>query len=188
MPTQANETIVVLKPPRATIDVVRAARKNGWRHQQRIDPTEQRLYEEIYTVPGTDTVVRVIDDHFVQIIYVALQGKDRDAVETSLRQQVETLDDAAVDALVGSTIPKERAIGIRILGAVAGDTADPRTVEVFKKATRDTAPEVFKALTAAVGRAAWSELWPVVDELVKTGKPEASDLQKAYQARGPARP
>jgi hypothetical protein len=84
-----------------------------------------------------------------------------------------------------SNSPVERASAIRILGALAGYTADASTVELFSKAAKDSSPEVFKALTASVGRAAWPELWPVVHELAKTGKPEADDLVKAYQARVP---
>jgi hypothetical protein len=180
-----NETLVVLKPPRATIDVVRAARKNNWRHVKRIDPGERRFYEEIYEVPDTGTVVRVIDDHFVQIIYVALQGEGRQQVESTLRKQVETLEDTAIDALLKSQNPKDRATGIRILGAIAPDIADNRITEAFSKALEDKSPEVFKALIAAVGRAAWPELWPIVDDLAKTGKPEAEDLQKAYERHIP---
>jgi hypothetical protein len=185
MATQKNETLVVLKPPRATIDVVRLARKLKWEHKQRIDPGERRFYEEVYEVPGSGTVVRIIDDHFVQIIYVAIEGSGRKDVEAAIRKEVQTLDDSAIAALVKSDNAKERATGIRILGAIAPDTADKGTVAAFKAAADDDSADVFKALTAAVGRAAWPELWPVVDKLAATGKAEGKDLAKAYEARVP---
>jgi NTP pyrophosphatase (non-canonical NTP hydrolase) len=177
-----DEILVVLKPPRATIDVVRVAGRRRWNHRQRILPTERRLYEEIYEVAETGTIVRVIDDHFMQIIFVALQGNGRDVVESVLRKEIETLDDAAIEALLRSEKPKDRATGIRVLAAIAPDTAEPKIVKAFAKAAKDPALEVFQALVEAVGRAAWPELWPVLDELVKTGKAEAEDLKNAARA------
>jgi hypothetical protein len=180
-----DETLVVLKPPRATIDVVEVAKQNHWRHIQRILPGNRRFYEEIYQVTASNTVVRVIDDAAVQIIFVALQGEGRKEVESKLRREIETLDEAAILALLDSKNPKDRATGLRILGAVAPDRADMKTVAAFAKAAKDGAPGVFKALIAAVGRAAWPELWPIVDELAKSKEPEAKELKSAYEAHIP---
>jgi hypothetical protein len=60
---------------------------------------------------------------------------------------------------------------------------DKSTVAAFKAAADDDSAEVFKALTAAVGRVAWPEPWPVVDKLAETGKAEGKDLAKAHEAR-----
>jgi len=179
MTTDRNETLVVLKPPRATISVVRTARAHKWRHVQRIDPGERRLYEEIFEVSDTGTVVRVIDDHFVQIVFVALTGDGREQAESILRAEIETLDDAAIDGLLTSDQAEQRATGVRILGAIAPDTADRRTLDAFTRAAADRSAEVLDALIAAVGRAAWPELWPVVDEIA-TRNAEAEELAKAY--------
>jgi hypothetical protein len=132
-----------------------------------------------------EAVVRVIDDHFAEIIFVAIQGRGRSEVEAVIRKEVETLDRKAIDALLKSERPKDRATGIRILAAVAPDVADPQIVSAFSAAAKDSAPEVLHALVDAVSRAAWPELWPVVEELASTGMPEAQDLRKAAQAHLP---
>ncbi len=173
MSRQSGRSTQTLTARRATISVVRVARAHQWRHVQRILPAERRLYEEIYEVPATGTVVRVIDDHFVQIIFVAIQGNGGDEVEAILHREIETLDKAAIDALLTSEKPKDRATGIRILAAIAPDTADPKTVEAFSKAAKDPSPEVFKALVDAVSRTAWPELWPIVEELARSGRPRS---------------
>src|SRR5882757_2217965 len=141
-----DETLVVLKPPNATIDVVEVADRHHWRPRQRILPAERRLYEEIYEVPSSGTIVRIIDDGFAGAIFVALQGPGRSEVETIIRQEVETLDEKAIAALLRSNKPKDRATGLRILGAIAPDVADAETVKVFSAAAKDSAPEVVAAL------------------------------------------
>src|SRR5688500_8912220 len=106
MAARDDETLVVLKPPHATIDVVEVAERHHWHHRQRILPAERRLYEEIYEVPATGTIVRVIDDHFAEIIFVAIQGRSRFEVEAIIRKEVKTLDRKAIDALLKSARPE----------------------------------------------------------------------------------
>jgi hypothetical protein len=171
-----DETIIVLKPPHATISVIKVAEKHHWRYRQQILPAERRLYEEIYEVPSSGTIVRIIDDHFVMIVFVALEGPGRSEVEAIIRQEVETLDDKSIAVLLKSNKPKDRATGLRILGAIAPDVADPNTVKVFSEAAKDRAPEVVAALMDAVSRASWPELWPVIEELAKADTPEAKVL------------
>ena len=174
-----DETLVVLKPPHATISVIKVAERHHWRYRQQILPAERRLYQEIYEVPSSGTIVRIIDDHFVMIIFVVLEGPGRAEVEALIRQEVETLDDKSIASLVASNKPKDRATGLRILGAIAPDVADPNTVKVFSEAAKDKTPEVVAALMDAVSRAAWPELWPVIEELAKAGTPEAKELYES---------
>jgi hypothetical protein len=171
-----DETLVVLKPPQATISVIDVADRHHWQHLKQYLPAERRVYEEIYGVPSTGTIVRIIDDHFAGAIFVAIQGPGQSDVEAIIREEVETLDDKAIAALIRSKKPKDRAIGIRSLAVLGPLVADPETVKVFSAAAKDSAPEVIDALMDAVSRLSWPELWPVIDELAKAGTPEAKVL------------
>jgi hypothetical protein len=49
--------------------------------------------------------------------------------------------------------------------------------------------QVRSALIESVGRAAWKELWPVVEELAASGDPDARILKESYErhlGRNPA--
>src|SRR6266571_7431760 len=160
-----DESYVILHPDRATIDVVEVAEQNSWRHAQTFQPAEKRLYEEIYEVPGDNTVVRVIDDHFVQVVFVVSRGQSREKAAALVLSSVESLDEATLWRWLGSDKPRERAYAIRALAAISPNEADSRWVEAFKRAACDKTPEARRGLIGALGRAAWPELWPIVDEL-----------------------
>ena len=74
---------------------------------------------------------------------------------------------------------------LRAFAAISDKAADPRVVALYTKAVKDEHPAVRAALIEAVGRAAWPELWPVVDELTGSGTAEAAVLKQSYEKHIP---
>lgn len=58
-------------------------------------------------------------------------------------------------------------------------------VALYQEALKDPHPVVRTALVDSVGRAAWSELWPVVDALAASGNAEFKVLREAYEKHLP---
>jgi hypothetical protein len=81
------------------------------------------------------------------------------------------VEDPALWQWTESADPKERSFALRAFAATLDKIANPRVVALYTKAIKDETPEVRAALLESVGRAAWLELWPVVDELAKSALP-----------------
>lgn len=180
-----TKTHVIFKPLASLLEVIDVAEENHWEEVQRFKRGERQLQEVIYELPDGKTVLRGIDDHFVIVTYAVITGPNGAEVEQRLRKGGEALEEATLWQWTQSEDPEERAFALRAFAAISQKTADPRVVALFQRMLEDGHPDVRKALVLSVGRAAWPELWPVVDELAKSGTPEATTLKEGYEIHLP---
>jgi hypothetical protein len=186
MPMSEPKIRVVFRPPAATLLAVDdVADANDWTEAAHFRRAERRNEEVVYELPDGETVVRGIDDQFVAVVFAHITGPKREEAERTLRAAGEAMDDALLWQWAESPVPKERAFALRAFAAISDETADPRVVALYSNAVKDENPEVRTALLEAVGRAAWRELWPVVDELARSGTAEAAVLKAAYERHVP---
>lgn len=176
-----TKTHVVFEPLATLLQVIDVADENGWNEVEHFRRGERQLEELIYELPGGETVVRGIDDHFVIVTFAVITGPARTEVEQKLRAGGRALDEATLYSWTKSENFEERAFALRAFAAISQKAADPRVVALYEGALKDDHPEVRKALVLAVGRAAWPELWPVVDALAKSGDDETRVLRQAYE-------
>jgi hypothetical protein len=174
------EVCVVFEPDATILAVVDVARANRWKEAQRIARGERRLEEVIYELPDGKTVVRGIDDHFVAVVLAAITGPQSEEAERTLRAAGRAVDDTTLWQWAESKDPKERAFALRAFAATSRETVDARVVALYTRALKDQSAEVRKALLEAVGRAAWPELWPLVDALDESGTADAKALLQSY--------
>lgn len=179
------KTRVVFRPPVTMLAVVDVADANDWREAEHFRRAERRNEEIIYELPDGKTVVRGIDDQFVAVVFASVTGPKRDEAEKTLRAAGRALEDAALWQWTASADPKERSFALRAFAATSDKKADPRVVTLYTKAVKDEHPLVRAALLESIGRAAWPQLWPVVDELAKSGTPEAAVLKESYEMHLP---
>jgi len=172
---------VVFEPLATLLQVIDVADENSWNEAEHFKRGERQLEELIYELPDGETVVRGIDDHFVIVTFAVITGPARAEVEQKLRADGRALDEATLWSWTKSNNPEERAFALRAFAATSQKTADPRVVALYQGALEDDHPEVRKALVQSVGRAAWPELWPIVDELAKSGTSEAAVLKEGYE-------
>jgi len=176
---------VVFKPRSSLLDIIDVADARGWTEAQRFARGARQLEEVIYELPDGDTVVRGIDDHFMVVVFASITGPNRTEAEHELRSGGAALAEETLWNWAEGGSPQERSFSLRALAAISEKTADSRVVDLYTKALGNQHPDVRKALIEAVGRAAWSELWPVVDELNKARSPESETLRRAYEAHLP---
>jgi hypothetical protein len=179
------KTHVVFKPLASLLDVIDIAEENRWPEVQRFKRGERQLQEVIYELPDGETVLRGIDDHFVVVTYAVITGPMAAEVEEKLRRGGETLEEATLWQWTTSDDPAERAFALRAFAAISQESASPRIVSLYSDAVADDDPAVRAALIEAVGRAAWPELWPVVDAIAKAETPEAVVLKEGYELHLP---
>jgi len=179
------KTHVVFRPPATILAVVDVADANDWREAQHFRRAERRNEEIIYELPDGETVVRGIDDQFVAVVFASVTGPKRDEAEKTLRAAGRAVEDATLWQWTESDDPKQRSFALRAFAAMSDKTANPRVVALYTKALKDENPEVRAALVESVGRAAWPELWPVVDELAKSGTADAAVLKDGYEIHLP---
>jgi hypothetical protein len=176
---------VVFEPLSTLLQVIDVADDNGWRQVEHFKRGERQVEELVFELPDGDTVVRGIDDHFVVVTFAAITGPARHEVEKKLRSGGRALTEATLWQWTESNDPNERAFALRAFAATSQKAADPRVVALYQAALDDPRPEVRTALVESVGRAAWRELWPVVDAIAKTGDAESKTLQEAYEEHFP---
>lgn len=176
-----RETCVVFEPDATILAVVDVARANHWKEVQRIKRGERRLEEVIYECADGETIVRGIDDHFVVIVFASITGPNRDEVEKKLRAAGRALDDTTLFRWAKSDDAAERSFALRAFAAISTETADPGVVALYTEALEDHEPQVRSALIESVGRTAWKELWPVVEELAASGASDAKALKESYE-------
>jgi hypothetical protein len=179
------KTRVVFRPPATILAVVDVADANNWKEVEHFRRAARRNEEIIYELADGETVVRGIDDQFVAVVFASITGPKKDEAEKALCAAGRSIDDATLWQWTESTNPKERSFALRAFAATSDKTADSRIVALYTKAVKDENPEVRAALVEAVGRAAWPELWPVVDALAKEGTVEAVALKESYDAHLP---
>jgi hypothetical protein len=171
---------IVFKPLASLLDVIDVAHENQWNEVQRFKREERQLQEVVYELPDGETVLRGIDDHFVIVTYAVVTGPRSSEVEQKLRRGGETLEEATLWQWTQSQDPEERAFALRAFAAISQKAADPQFVALYGSALKDDTEVVRNALVDSVGRAAWPELWPIVDTLARTGTSAAKALQEAY--------
>lgn len=176
---------VVFRPPATILAVVDVADANDWREAQHFRRAERQSEEIIYELSDGETVVRGIDDQFVAVVFASITGPKKDEAEKTLRAAGRAVENAILWQWTESADPKERGFALRAFAATSGKTVDPRVVALYTKALKDEHPEVRGALLESVGRTAWPELWPVVDELAKSGTAEAALLKESYEKHLP---
>jgi hypothetical protein len=176
---------VVFRPPATILAVVDVADANDWKEAEHFRRSERRNEEIVYELPDGETVVRGIDDQFVAVVFASITGPKRDEAERILRAAGRAMEDAVLWQWAEGAAPQERGFALRALAATSNKKANPRVVALFSNAVKDENPEVRAALVESVGRAAWPELWPVVDELAKSGTPEAAVLKEGYEMHLP---
>jgi hypothetical protein len=179
------KTRVVFRPPATILAIVDVADANEWAEVEHFRRAERRNEEIVYELPDGETVVRGIDDQFVAVVFASITGPKREEAERTLRAAGRAMDDALLWQWAESTVPKERAFALRAFAATSDKTANPRVVALYSNAVKDENPGVRAALLEAVGRAAWPELWPVVDELARSGTAEAAVLKEGYELHLP---
>lgn len=178
-------TYVVFPPRSSLLNIIDVADANGWTEAQRFERAERQLEEVIYELPDGETVVRGIDDHFVMVVFAAITGPKSAEAKKQLRSSGDSLDESTLWDWAATGSPQERGFAFRAFAAISEKTADPRVVELYSKAVKDDHPDVRQALVDSVGRAAWRELWPVVDELRKSNSQGSEALLRAYERHLP---
>jgi len=176
---------VVFEPDATILAVDDVAYANGWKEVEHFKRGERRNQEIIFELPDRETIVRGIEDQFVLVVFASITGPNSELAEKTLRDAGRALDDATLWQWTESAEPKERSFALRAFAATSDKAADPRVVTLYSKAVKDEHPEVHAALIEAVGRAAWPELWPVVDELAGAGTAEAAVLKQSYEKHIP---
>jgi hypothetical protein len=176
---------VIFEPLATLLQVIDVADENNWNQVEHFRRSEKQLEELVYELPDGETVVRGIDDHFVVVTFAVIRGPARAEVEQKLRAGGRAIEENSLWQWAESSNPEERAFALRAFAAISQKTADSRVVSLYRAALKDTHPQVRKALIDAVGRAAWPELWPVVDALAASGDADSRVLRDAYQAHLP---
>ncbi len=115
------------------------------------------------------------------VVFAAITGPARAEAEQKLRDAGRALEWETLWQWTKSENAKERAFALRAFAATSERTADPRVVALYQAAVADKDPIVREALILSVGRAAWPELWPVVDALAASGDADAMVLQEGYE-------
>jgi hypothetical protein len=179
------KTRVVFQPGATILAVVDVADANDWKEAEHFRRGERRNEEIIYELPDGETVVRGIDDQFVAVVFASITGPKRDEAEKTLRMAGRSVEDAVLWQWSESSDPKERTFALRAFAATSDKTANHRVVALYRNAVRDEHPEVRAGLLESVGRAAWLELWPVVEELAKAKSPESETLLRSYEKHLP---
>jgi len=179
------KTRVVFRPRSTILAIVDVADANDWTEVEHFRRAEKRNEEIVYELPDGETVVRGIDDQFVAVVFASITGPKQEEAEKTLRAAGRAMDDALLWQWAERGAPEERAFALRAFAATSDKTASSRVVALYSNAVKDGHPEVRAALVEAVGRAAWPELWPVVDELAQSGTAEASVLKEAYERHLP---
>lgn len=185
LPRVMSEATVVFKSPASLLDVIDVADEEGWQEIEHFRRGERQLEEVIYQLPDGETIVRAIDDHFVIVVFAAISGPARAAAEERLRRRPRSLEAATLWQWAENPEPEQRAFALRAFAATSQSTADAGVVSLYERAVGDENPLVREALIEAVGRAAWRELWPVVDELARSGDEESRRLKEAYERHLP---
>lgn len=179
------KTHVVFKAFSTILAVMDVADDHGWEEVQRFKRGERQLEEFVYELPDGETVVRGIVDHFVAITFAVITGPGREDAERKLRSGGNAIDDATLWQWVKSEDPEQRSFALRAFAAISQPVADLRVVDAYQAAVRDPDTKVRQALIDSIGRTAWRELWPVVDELAKSGDETATTLRESYQRHLP---
>ena len=175
------ETCVIFRPPATLLAVANVADTLAWKEAEYFRRAEQQNEEIIYELSDGETVVRGIEDQFVAVVFAAITGPKRDEAEQTIRAAGRALEDAVLWQWTESADPAERSFALRAFAATAQETADLRVVALYTRTIKDKNPEVRAALLESVGRAAWPELWPVVDELAESGTPATAVLKRSYE-------
>ena len=175
------ETCVVFRPPATLLAVVDLADTLHWKEAEYFSRAERQNEEIIYELPDGETVVHGIEDQFVAVVFASITGPKRDEAEETIRSAGRALDDAVLWQWTESADPRERSFALRAFAAMAQETADLRVVALYTRTVKDKNPEVRAALVESVGRAAWPELWPVVDELAESGTTATAVLKRSYE-------
>ncbi len=171
---------VIFEPFATLLQVIDPAYDNGWKQVEHFSRGEKQLEEWIFELSDGETVVRGIDDHFVIVTLAVISGPASAEVEQKLRAGGRALEWDTLWQWTMSENAKERAFALRAFAATSERTADPRVVALYQAAVEDKDSIVRTALIKSVGRAAWRELWPVVDALAASGDADALVLQEAY--------
>jgi len=179
------ESCVVFEPFATLLAVVDVADANMWQEVQYFSRDERRNEEIIYELDDGETVVRGIDDQFVAVVFASVTGPRRVEAEQLLRAAGRAVDDIELWQWARSDDPARRAFALRAVAATSTGSADPRIVSLYTEAVSDGDPVVRAALLESVGRAAWPELWPVVDALASPETAEGTALKDAYEAHLP---
>src|SRR5258708_2514517 len=119
-----NEAIIMVHPYTVSSNIADVGRKLGWTLIATIPPGERQLFEEVWETPE-GAQVRYIDDHFVQVPFVAITGPGQAAAEQGLRSGLRTRTYDEVLNAATSGKGKERAQAIRILAAVTSKLDNP---------------------------------------------------------------
>lgn len=108
-----EEILLVLKPGEDLVDLDDLATDENWIRAQIIPRKEQQFAEVIYTTENQETVIRHIDDHLVDIQYIALQRNDLQTVESIIRASLNCFETSELWDLCNSSDEAERSLGLR---------------------------------------------------------------------------
>jgi hypothetical protein len=177
-----EEKIRLVFGPSATImSVVDIAWGNGWKEVKRFRRSERQLEEVIFELEGK-TSVRGITDHFVGVVFASIDGPQREYAAEKLRQSEDYVDRETLWQWAKEGTPAQQSFALRAFAATSGSSASPipEIVALYEQAFESENAQVRKALIEAVGRVAWSVLWPLVDKLAASQQQDALDLKVAY--------
>jgi uncharacterized membrane protein len=180
-----SETIIVVHPYTVSSDIADVGRKFGWRLIATIPRGERRLFEEVWETPE-GAQVRYIDDHFVQVPFVAVTGPGQLAIEHGLRSMLRTRTYSEVMNAANSGKGKERAQAIRALAAVTSNVVEPAVTAAVIAAADDADVQVRLAAIKAMARMAAPSFRTVVakrlvEETDALLRPEIESLSVAMR-------
>lgn len=180
-----SETIIMVHPYTVSSNIADVGRKLGWKLVATLPRGEHQLFEEVWETPEGGRV-RYIDDHFVQVPFVAVTGRGQAAAEQALRNGLRTSTYEEVLNAATSGKGKERAQAIRTLAAVTSNTDDPTVVATVVAAADDDDVQVRLAAIKAMSRMASSSFAAaiakrLIEESDTKLRPEIESLSAAFK-------
>jgi len=112
----------------------------------------------IYTTRDRQSLIHLIDDARLGVLYFALHGAEEDAIARVIRERLPTLAQEEVFALAGAAAPRDAIRGIALIAITAGPTAEPAPLEIFRAALVHADPDVRSAARSAAEYVPWPEL------------------------------
>lgn len=180
--TAAAPIRLALVDPAAVEALQRFAGHAGWRPVGRREPSPTHAGLESWQVPETGTTVHRVDDRFLGVNYLELEGPAAAALVTQLDTSIATLDLDDVAAALRSprTPDNRRAALLRYLGVLAPRAHDDTLMHLIADGLQCASPEPRAAALEVIAALGWPELRPL---LVAVALADESDALRARATR-----
>ncbi|HWN69080.1 MAG TPA: hypothetical protein VNM90_15685 [Haliangium sp.] len=179
---------LVLPPGADTLARIEAVLRNaGWRWAARIPAAPQQLHEEIWVRDDDQVQVRHIDDRYVDVRLLSIQGDHGKVVYDlleRLRQELGGEEREDLLILTGSDDPAARMHGISGLAASTPEF-DGDVFEAVRDALRSDDVSLRECAFRCMARLAWYEFALEIDRLLEdmTTETPVGQEEQAFQER-----